>query len=63
MGSVYLAHDTSLDLQVAIKFIAADSAEDQAARKRLVREARAAPVSITQTSTLWQMLTHFRGFT
>jgi serine/threonine-protein kinase len=42
MGTIYLADDRSLDKQVAIKFICVDSAEDNLARKRLMREARAA---------------------
>ena len=42
MGTVYLAHDVALDRPVAIKFIAADKAGDVSARKRLLREARAA---------------------
>lgn len=41
MGAVYLAHDTSLDRKVAIKFISADKAADESARRRLIREARA----------------------
>ncbi|MEW6210219.1 MAG: protein kinase [Acidobacteriota bacterium] len=41
MGAVYLAHDSSLDRQVAIKFLS-DLTADELARKRLVREARAA---------------------
>ena len=42
MGSVYLAHDLALDRPVAIKFIAPDKAADEASRRRLLREARAA---------------------
>lgn len=42
MGSVYLAHDLALDRQVAIKFISTDKAADPSARRRLIREARAA---------------------
>lgn len=42
MGSVHLARDLSLDRPVAIKFIAPEKAGDAAARRRLVREARAA---------------------
>ena len=42
MGTVYLAHDTTLKRDVAIKFVAADRLGDAAARKRLVREAQAA---------------------
>jgi tetratricopeptide (TPR) repeat protein len=42
MGSVYLARDLALDRLVAIKFIAADRATDDASRKRRIREARAA---------------------
>jgi serine/threonine protein kinase len=42
MGEVYLAHDTFLDRKVAIKFLTADSVADDRAKKRLIREARAA---------------------
>ncbi|MBA3640986.1 MAG: protein kinase, partial [Acidobacteria bacterium] len=42
MGSVYLAHDLVLQRPVAIKFIAPDRAADASARRRLIREARAA---------------------
>jgi tetratricopeptide (TPR) repeat protein/predicted Ser/Thr protein kinase len=40
MGEVYLAHDTKLHRQVAIKFLSAP--DDEHARRRLIREARAA---------------------
>ena len=40
MGAVFLGHDTSLDRQVAIKFISLDSAEDRVARKRLRKRSR-----------------------
>jgi predicted Ser/Thr protein kinase/Tfp pilus assembly protein PilF len=42
MGSVYLGRDLSLDRPVAIKFIASDKAGRLPARRRLIREARAA---------------------
>ncbi len=42
MGEVYLAEDTQLDRNVAIKFLPAESTTDEQAKKRLVREARAA---------------------
>ncbi len=42
MGSVYLARDLALGRPVAIKFIAPDKAADDASRRRLIREARAA---------------------
>jgi tetratricopeptide (TPR) repeat protein len=42
MGAVYLAHDTALNRDVALKFVAADMLADAGARKRLVREAQAA---------------------
>ena len=42
MGSVYLARDLALDRDVAIKFISPDKAGDEGARRRLIREARAA---------------------
>src|SRR5207244_9256780 len=42
MGKVYLAQDTKLDRKVAIKFLPERLVADEQARKRLVREARAA---------------------
>jgi serine/threonine-protein kinase len=42
MGEVYLALDTALDRKVAIKFLSQNSVNSEQARKRLVREARAA---------------------
>ncbi|HSB08702.1 MAG TPA: protein kinase [Blastocatellia bacterium] len=42
MGEVYLAQDTTLSRKVAIKFLSQNSVADEQARKRLVREARAA---------------------
>ena len=41
MGQVWLAHDTVLDRLVAVKFIAAPSA-DEAIHQRFLTEARAA---------------------
>src|SRR5437660_5045146 len=42
MGEIYLAEDTQLDRKVAIKFLPESLVADEQARKRLVREARAA---------------------
>ncbi|HSB08077.1 MAG TPA: protein kinase [Blastocatellia bacterium] len=42
MGEVYLAEDTKLDRKVAIKLLPPESTADDQAKKRLVREARAA---------------------
>ena len=42
MGEVYLAEEARLDRKVAIKVLSADSATDDGAKKRLIREARAA---------------------
>ncbi len=42
MGTVYLAHDTALDREVAVKVLRPEVAGDAALRDRFVREARAA---------------------
>jgi eukaryotic-like serine/threonine-protein kinase len=42
MGEVYLAEDTRLDRQVAIKFLPPESMADEQARSRLLQEAKAA---------------------
>ena len=42
MGEVFLAHDTSLDRKVAVKFLPEYLKQDETARKRFVREARSA---------------------
>src|SRR6185369_11400147 len=42
MGEVYLAQDTTLSRNVAIKFLPVDSTASEQANKRLLREARAA---------------------
>src|SRR5262245_25297632 len=42
MGEVYLAEDTRLHRRVAIKVLPASESTDEAARSRLLREARAA---------------------
>jgi DNA-binding winged helix-turn-helix (wHTH) protein len=42
MGEVFLAKDTELHRKVALKFVLEDKGPDDAARKRLLREARAA---------------------
>ena len=42
MGAVYLARDTALNREVALKFVAADMLSDVDARTRLVQEAQAA---------------------
>jgi serine/threonine protein kinase/tetratricopeptide (TPR) repeat protein len=42
MGEVYLAEDTKLDRRVAIKLLPPESTADEQAKKRLVREAKAA---------------------
>ena len=42
MGEVYLAEDTRLDRKVAIKFLSSDLEADELARRRQIREAKAA---------------------
>ena len=42
MGEVFLAQDTRLERKVAIKILPAKTSEDDHARKRLIREAKAA---------------------
>jgi tetratricopeptide (TPR) repeat protein len=42
MAEVYLAEDTKLDRKVAIKFLPVDFETDELAKKRLIREAKAA---------------------
>jgi serine/threonine-protein kinase len=41
MGEVYLAHDTKLDRNVAIKLLPPELEVDEQAKKRLLREAKA----------------------
>ncbi len=42
MGEVFLAHDTSLDRKVALKFLPEFMQEDPTAQKRFLREAKSA---------------------
>ena len=42
MGEVYLAHDETLDRDVAIKFVSADKVGDEVASRRLLHEALSA---------------------
>lgn len=42
MGEVYLAEDTLLDRKVALKFLSAEDRQDPVARRRFLREAKAA---------------------
>ena len=42
MGEVYLAHDLTLDRDVAIKFVSAEQVGDEVAGRRLLHEAHAA---------------------
>ena len=42
MGEVYLAKDTLLDRKVAIKFLPPESTANEQAKRRLIREAKAA---------------------
>ena len=42
MGTVFLAQDSTLDRPVALKFLSDELAQDDTARRRFLREARAA---------------------
>ncbi|NOR53196.1 MAG: protein kinase, partial [Candidatus Aminicenantes bacterium] len=42
MGEVYLAHDSVLDREVAIKFLSESMQEDDTAQGRFLREAKSA---------------------
>ena len=42
MGEVYLARDTSLERQVALKFLPPEMEADETARRRFLREAKSA---------------------
>jgi serine/threonine protein kinase len=42
MGEVFLAEDLSLDRKVALKFLPTRQADDESARRRLIREAHSA---------------------
>jgi serine/threonine protein kinase len=43
MGTVYRAQDLTLGRDIALKLLPADMASDPQARKRLLKEAQAAP--------------------
>jgi serine/threonine protein kinase len=51
MGEVYLAEDSRLSRRVALKLLPAVFTEDEDRVRRFEREARAAPCSITRTSS------------
>jgi len=52
MGVVYLAHDTRLDRDVAIKVLPADRPLSETARRRFQREAMAAQLARCRSCTL-----------
>ncbi len=47
MGEVFLAHVTSLDRKVALKFLPEEMQQDSTARKRFLREAKELEISLT----------------
>jgi len=51
MGEVYLAEDTALKRDVALKFMPSEAASDPEAKQRFMDEARAAAV-LLQSNTL-----------
>ncbi len=50
MGEVYLAEDTELERQVALKVMHAEVADDEDRVRRFVQEAKAAPRSVIRIS-------------
>ena len=52
MGEVYLAEDTKLKRQVALKFLHSELTQDETRKQRFIQEARAAAAIETRASSL-----------
>jgi serine/threonine-protein kinase len=55
MGEVYLAHDTKLDRNVALKILPADLAANQDRMRRFVQEAKAAALNHPNIAHIYEI--------